>query len=204
MRTRSQVRAERGESSPEASDDVAETPREPPENPFKWPSANAAREREVREDLRRVVETVFVDDVHEEWGKLQEALELGPEKRSQHAHVIAALDKVAARADRAYRLYLTAKLIRDKWEAENETLWGAMWSKATTSLQAEKESGNRAKQITDADVRSRAATLYPDEYRAQEERRRSVELTVRALERHADIWFKKLGNLEAIASKLRG
>jgi hypothetical protein len=172
-------------------------------NPFDWPNANKAREHELREDLVRVVETIFVEDVHAEWQELQKALELG-DKRSEHAHVIRALDKVAGRADRAFRLYLTAKRLRDKWEAENEVTWGAMWSEAVRSLQAEKESGSRAKQITDADVRARVAVLHPDEYRAIEERRRSVDLTVKALERHADIWFAKMRNLDSHAGKTRG
>lgn len=176
----------------------------PPKNPFQWPNANKGKgETELREDLRRVVETVWVDDIHGEWLDLEKALSLGT-KRSEHAYVIQALDKVAGRADRAHRLYLTAKLARDKWEAENEPIWSAMWSEATQSLQSEKDSGTRSKQITDADVKARVATLHPDQYRAQEDRRRAIELTVRSLERLSDIWFKKISNLEAHVSKLRG
>ena len=118
--------------------------------------------------------------------------------------MIRALDKAARNADRAFRLYLTAKQAREKWEAENEPVWAAMWSEATKSLQSEKESGQRAKQITDADVKARVATLYPDQYRDQEDRRRAIEFTVKSLDRLADIWLKKMGNLDHHTSKLRG
>jgi len=87
---------------------------------------------------------------------------------------------------------------------EDEPVWAAMWSEATKSLQSEKESGQRAKQITDADVKARVATLYPDQYRDQEDRRRAIEFTVKSLERLADIWFKKISNLETHVAKLRG
>jgi len=189
------------------SDDLNEAMgkvRQIPANPFRWPSAHRrAEETELRDDLKRVVETIFVDDIHGEWAELEKGLMLGA-KRTEHAHVIAALDRAARRADRAHRLYLTAKLAREKWEAENEAVWGGMWTAATNALQAEKDAGTRSKQITDADVKARVGVMFPDEHRAQEERRRSVELTVRALERLSDLWFARMRNLDAMVSKLRG
>ena len=79
-----------------------------------------------------------------------------------------------------------------------------MWEEAQRSLQSEKDSGARSKQITDADVKARIAVLHPDQYKDQENRRRAVDFTVKALDRLADIWFKKLSNLEAHVAKLRG
>lgn len=217
MKTRSEVKAEqRAKATAETN---AETPRAkaevvdnepagdaaptPKKNPFNWPNANAAKETDVRADLKQVVETIFVDDIMAEWKSLERALELG-DKRTEHAHVLIALDKAARRADRAFRLYLTAKMAREKWEAENEPVWGAMWDQAVRALQAEKDAGTRSKQVTDADVKARVAVLFPDEYRAQEEKRRAVEFTVKSLERLADIWLKKVSNLETHANKVRG
>ena len=170
--------------------------------PFRWPSANAAREKSVRPDLARVVETVFVRDIHAEWKDLEAGLELG-EKRSDHAHAVAALDKTAARAYRAHRLYLTARAAREDWELENEVIHGAMWSAATRDLQQEKVQGLRSKQVTDADVKARVATMFPDEYQAQEKRRRDLELTVKSLERLAEIWFNRCRDLQAMVGRLR-
>jgi len=182
---------------PESKPDV-----KPPENPFHFPNANRAKSARLREDLAKVVETIYVKDIHDDWKKLETGLSLG-EKRSEHAHAIAALDKAASRAYLAHRLYLTARSVREEWELENEVIFGAMWSAATRDLQKEKDGGLRSKQITDADVKSRVATMFPDEYQAQEKRRRDVEFTVKSLERLAEIWMSKCRDLQAMVGKLR-
>lgn len=175
------------------------TPKPPP---FEFQDANRRPAKPLRADLQRVVETVYVKDIHEEWKVLEEGLQLG-EKRSEHAHAIAALDKASARAYRAHRLYLTARAARDDWEAENETYFAAMLEQATKSLQHEKDTGVRSKQITDQDVRARVAVLFPEEYKAQERRRRNVENTVKSLERLAELWLNRCRDLQALVGKLR-
>ena len=212
MRKRSEVKAasaasDRSDATPEPEEKSEETPAEKPElrtpeNPFKWPSANAPKEKGLRDDLGRIVETIYVKDIFAEWKALEAALELG-EKRSEHAHAQAALDKAAGLAYRAHRLYLTARAAREAWEMENEVVFGAMWSAATRDLQQEKEQGLRSKQITDADVKNRVATMFPDEYRAQETRRRDVEFTVKSLERLAEIWMGRQRDLQALVGKQR-
>jgi hypothetical protein len=172
-------------------------------NPFDFPNANRAKVSILRPDLARVVETVFIDNIFEEWKHLEAALQLG-EKRAEHAHQIVAIDKAAARAYRAHRLYITARDVREAWELENEPIFSAMWSEATRDLQREKNSGARSKQITDADVKARCATMFPDEYRAQEDRRRKLELTVKSLERLAGLWEGRQGDLRSMVSKQRG
>lgn len=191
------------ESEPERRD---ETPppadAEPKKTHYDFPNANKARDHALRPDLERITEEVFVRDLHAEWKELERGLTVG-EKRSEHAHSIAELDKAAHRAYRAHRLYLTARAAREEWELDNEVTFGAMISEATRSLQAEKDSGTRSKQITDADVRARVATLFPDEWRAQERKRRNVELTVKSLERLAELWAGKTRDLQAMVGKLR-
>jgi hypothetical protein len=158
----------------------------------------------LREDLGRVVETVWVDDIHDEWHKLEAELRLG-DKRTEHAYAQRALERCAHNAYRAHRLYITAKRARDAWEAENEPVFAAMWTAATHALQAEKDQGVRSKQITDADVRARCATLFPDQWLAQEDRRRAIELTVKSLERLADIWQQnRSSDLKTYVAKMRG
>jgi hypothetical protein len=169
---------------------------------YDFPNANAPKKRALRPDLARVVEEVFVRDIHAEWKELEKGLDVG-EKRSEHGHSIAELDRAAGRAYRAHRLYLTARGAREEWEAENEVIFGAMVSQATHALQTEKDAGTRSKQITDADVKSRVATHLPDEWRAQEKRRRDAELTVKSLERLAEIWVGKCRDLAALVGKLR-
>lgn len=207
MKKRSEVRAEAAATASDRSDVPEERPSsaslQTPANPFDFPNANKAKLAKLRPDLDRVVETVFVKDIFADWKDLQAGLEIG-EKRSEHGHAVAALDKAAARADRAHRLYLTARAAREAWEAENEVIFGAMWSEATRALQKEKDDGLRSKQITDADVKNRVATMFPDEYQAQEARRRNIEYTVKSLERLAEIWVGRQRDLSSLVGKLRG
>lgn len=220
MKKRSEVKAEkntavaesdRSDDAPDTSTTSNEIPPPPesspsipktPENPFNFPNANRAKQSRLRDDLTKVVDTIFVKDIYAEWKDLEAGLEIG-EKRSDHAVAVRELDKASARAYRAHRLYLTARAAREAWELENEVIHGAMVSEATRDLQREKDSGVRSKQITDADVKSRVATMFPDEYKAQEERRRNVEFTVKSLERLAEIWMGKCRDLQALVGKLR-
>lgn len=194
--------AEKSAKVAEISSALREELKPPKPSPFHFPNANAPKVSALRPDLEKVVETIWIDDIHEEWKELEAALQLG-EKRSEHAHAIKALDRAAHLAYRAHRLYLTARQAREAWEAENEPIFGAMWSEATRALQAEKDEGSRSKQITDADVRARVATLFPDEFQAQERKRRKAEFTVKSLERLAELWFGRARDLQAIVGKLR-
>lgn len=205
LRTRSAAKAAtstRVDAPPPPPSSAAAVAGEGKKTHYDFPNANKAKGKGLRPDLERVVEEVFVRDIHAEWRVLEKALELG-EKRSEHGHAVAALDKAATHAYHAHRLYLTARAAREEWEAENEVIFGAMVSQATHSLQSEKDAGTRSKQITDADVRARVATLFPDEWRAQERKRRDVELTVKSLERLAELWMGRTRDLQALVGKLR-
>jgi hypothetical protein len=216
MKTRSEARKEREQQTTdgghvESIQRGAPTPEEawpegePKKTGYDFPSANKARGKAgdgVRPDLDRIVEEVFVRDLYAEWKELEAGLTVG-EKRSEHAYAVRELDLAASRAYRAHRLYLTARAAREEWEAENETIFGAMVAQAHHELEVEKEAGTRKKQITDADIRSKVATLFPDEWQAQERKRRKVELTVKSLERLAEIWFNKCADLRAGVGKQR-
>lgn len=215
MRKRSEVRRERAKETESSDRSDASTPEIPSpaesepalqrskDNPYDFPNANKAKRSSAPADLERIAETVFVRDLMKEWKELEASLEIG-EKRSDHGHAMAALDKAAARAYKAHRLYLTARNMLEAWELENEVIFGAMWSEATRSLQKEKEDGLRSKQITDADVSKRVATSFPDEYRAQEKKRRELSFAVKSLERLAEIWIGKQRDASAMVGKLRG
>lgn len=216
MKSRSEARAEK-EAASTSTDEakkkaVEETsaqlreelrPKAPKPSPFKFESANAAKEDKLREDLDKIVETVFVNDVHETWKRLREALVIG-EKRSDHGTLQKALDKAEENAYDAHRLWITGKVEWERWERENDVVFGAMRSEATASLQKEKEDGVRSKQVTDADVTARIATLFPDEFQAQEFRRAKVKATIASLESLAVRWDSRCRTLGTMLSKLRG
>jgi len=211
MKSRSEVKAEKATTST-LSDEKKKVVQElsaqlrdelnPKPSPFKFESANAAREDKLRPDLAKIVETVFVNDVHETWKKLREALSIG-EKRSDHGTLQRALDNAERYAYDAHRLFVTAKVERERWERENDVIFGAMWSEATADLQREKDSGIRSKQITDADIRARTATLHPDEFQAQETHRAKIKATVDSLENLAEQWNSRCRTLQTMLGKLR-
>lgn len=161
------------------------------------------KEHELREDMERIVEAVFVNDLHATWQKLQAALTVG-EKRSDHGTLQAALDEAESNAQLAHRLYVTAKIERERWESENDVIFGAMWSEAAKDLHKEKESGARSKQITDADVKARVAVMHPDEYAHQESKRAKVKATVDTMANLSEVWMSRCRSLQAMLGKLRG
>lgn len=171
-------------------------------NPFKFESANARDPKRIRPDFEKITETVFITDLHAKWKKLRAALTIG-EKRSDHGTLQIALDEAEKNAHDAHRLYVTAKIAFDEWEKENALTSGAMWSAATRELQQEKDSGLRAKQVTDADVRSKCATLFPDEWKAQEIARAKNKATVDSLADLAEQWKSRCRTLQAMMGKLR-
>jgi hypothetical protein len=200
MKSRSEVKAEKKDvPAPESEPAVAGVP----EMPFDFQTANANRKTKVRSDLEKIVESTFVNDLHSSWEKLRLALKLG-EKRSDHSALHKALDEAEENAHLAHRVFVTAKLERERWERENDVVWGAMWSEATKSLQKEKEEGLRAKQVTDADIKARVATLYPDEYVEIEVRRAKIKATVDTLENLSDAWGSRCRSLGIMKSSLRG
>lgn len=201
MKTRSEVNEEKKKVVDEISGKLRDELK-PPEMPFQFEHANKAKVTKVREDLEQIVETVFVNDMGAMWKKLREGLVVG-EKRSDHGTLQKALDLAEKRAHDAHRLYVTAKIERDRWERQNEVVHGAMWSDANRSLQKEKDDGLRSKQITDADIKARVATLFPDEYEAQEVRRAKIKATVESIEDLAEQWKSRCRTLQVMLGKLR-
>ncbi len=98
---------------------------------------------------------------------------------------------------------MTAKIEVIGWELDNAVIFAGMRAEATKILQREKEQGVRNKQITDADVTSMCAALYPDEWRAQEVKRAEVEAMVRSMENLNMNWMSRCRSLQAMLAKQR-
>lgn len=150
----------------------------------------------------RLVETVFIDDPFALYKRLEEELKVGP-GRSDHGSVNRALDEAETNARLAYRLWLTAKAERERWEAENAGVFGAMREEALAVLQREKAQKIRTKQITDADVEGTCAMLYPDEYRHQHMRRRRAKWMEESMQHLAEMWSSRCRSLQTMLSKQR-
>lgn len=165
-------------------------------------SANRAKESPLDPDFERIVETIFVEQPLEMYTKLEKALRVG-DGRADHGSVNKSLDEAESNARLAFRLSITAKLERDRWERENDVVFAGMRAEATSVLQREKDQKLRSKQITDADVESACAALFPDEWRHQEHKRRKVELMVKNMENLAEMWASRCRSLQAMLAKQR-
>jgi hypothetical protein len=166
-------------------------------------SANAAEEVPIDPRFAFVEERVFapidfgtVYDVIEGW------LRLG-ERRTEEAFIRKAHEEGPDMLQQATRLYLQAKLAREKWEKENDVMFGAMREQASEVLEAEKASGKRKKAITEADVDAKCAALFPDQYRAQEIKRRKAKLTEDALSKLVEVCGVRCRHLDTMMHKLR-
>lgn len=155
-------------------------------------SARPATEKDVRPDLARVVEKVWVDDVEATYDRLEAALRAG-EKRSERPFLHEALDDSSQNYYLAQRLSATAKLERSRWELENAVVFADMRSKAIQSLNEEKDDRKArgepvGKAISEADVEMRASVLFHEKWKEQKMHRERVERTVDLLEQLASAW----------------
>ncbi len=170
--------------------------------PIEFPSANAATESKLSPDFARIVETIFVDKPFEVYQQLEKDLRVG-ENRSDHGTVNKALDNAEPNARLAHRLWVTSVVERKRWELENAVIFAVMRDNATEMLTREKTQGLRPKQITDADVASALAQLYPDEFRSQEIRRTKVEMMEASMKNMAEVWMRRCSSLSTMLSKQR-
>lgn len=137
---------------------------------MEFPSVNAAAETELHPGFQRIIETIHVKDPEATHDKLLAFLrprEGGRTKRD--------LDEAPYLYRKAHDLYMTAKAERARWELDNDVVFAAMKERAALDLQREKEGGERRKQITDADITTRIALLFPSEWKHQEQKRRAVK-----------------------------
>lgn len=149
-----------------------------------------------------IVEKVFIRDVESEYDRLEQALMLG-DKRTDYGSTVRALDEAETNARKAHKLWRTAIVEEKRWDTEHKILAAAMRSEAMRRLQHEKDAGQRSKAITDADVESMMATLYPQEFRCHRERENRVHGMVASLENLADLWLRRISTLQTILSKQR-
>lgn len=169
---------------------------------FDFEIANSAKESPLRGDVKRVVESVFVRDIVPVYERLEQELHLGDD-HSDRGTLQARLAKAAANMREAHRIFVTAKVEREAWETRNGVVYGAMWLEATKALQEEKEAKQRNKQITDGDVKAKAAVIFGDEWHAQETERYRVKQMVDSLQNLVETWTAFHRALEVLLGKSR-
>lgn len=171
-------------------------------SPTDWASANATTQVPIDPAFERIMEKLVVTDPTAAYEQLETGLRIG-EQRGEYGVMIKALDEAEANARIAHRLWQGAIQERKRWELENDVVFAAMRTEATRSLQYEKDKGLRSKQITDADVESRAAAMHPDQWRAQEVERVRVKSMVDSMGNLAEMWASRCKSLQVLLSKQR-
>ena len=195
----------RSEATPAAVELVEEFEKVPPPPASTadiFENAHEAQGAPLDAGFERIVERIFVTDVFQAYERLEKALRVG-EKRSDHGSLMRALDEAETEARLAHRLYVTSVIERKRWELDNEILFGEMRRQATHALQREKEQGYRSKQITDADVTAMCATMWPDEWRAQEMKRATVKAMEESIANLDELANSRCRSLQTMLGKSR-
>lgn len=163
---------------------------------------SAAKPGGMSKDFEQIVTSVYEIDTLKEYTRLESQLTIG-EDRSDYATVLSHLDRAENNARVAHKLYLSSKIERERWQAENEPIRAAIWSKAERELQREKDDKARNKSITNEDVRARALELHPDEFQAYEMYLARVNGTEKHLEKLSELWTSRCRTLQVILQTLR-
>jgi len=132
----------------------------------------------------RIVDTLFdLPDAHEEYLAVKASLRLGTRaSRADYGTLVDALDAAEDMAERAYRIFVNAKVARDAYDIDAQAIEAGMREQANAALQAEKDAKTRSKAITDADVVAYMAAKFPDEWRDVTARRGRARRTISYLE----------------------
>ena len=198
MRKRSEAQAKIEEASEELAEEMSANDKPVPlfDNP------HAPREAALSPGFDRIVEKVFVKDPDAAYARLERDLRIGDE-RATYGALVKALDEAETNARLAHRLYVSARVERERWELDNEVFFAGMRVEAMREIQREKDMKMRSKQITDADVASMCASMYPDQYRAQEVQRRKVKVMEESLANLSEVWLIRCKSLQTLLSRQR-
>lgn len=147
----------------------------------------------------RIVTRMIPEDPEGDYDELERALRLrtSPAHRAEAAEIQDALDGAQHNAWRAHKLHIGARLAHELCEADAKIKLAPMRDGAVAALQVEKTTGARSKQITDADVESKMAEMWPDEWRAIALDRLRSRKAVDKFEEFAKLWGTRAQTLQA-------
>jgi hypothetical protein len=166
-------------------------------------NANRATEKPVDARFPALVERTFRPkdwiatlDLYEAW------LELG-EKRSDEAFIRRAHERGPGIVQALWDAYFDVKYAREVWEMDNDVVFGAMREQAEEALENEKLRKVRTKTITEKDVATKCASMFPDEWRAQESKRLRFKLTEERAKSCVEVANSRVRVLESMMARLR-
>lgn len=165
-------------------------------------SVNAATESPIDARFPALVEraqaplvwTEILDE-YEAW------LQLG-DRRTDEAFIRKAHEQGPSIIRKVADLFFQAKRALETWEAENDVVFGSMREQASEALEEEKARGARKKTITEADVKAKAATLFPDEWPRQVSKRRDHAAVVKRAEHDLEVSKIRQKTLDGMIARL--
>lgn len=167
------------------------------------PAQDEAADRQRKElpelniSFTRIRESVFtLADPDGEYKHLEEGISL--REALTPGALMTALNDAEDNARRAHKLYVVARADYERFERECEPIVEGMRDAANRELQAEKDQKLRSKAITDADVRGRAATMFPDEWRNIDTRRIKANGMLEHLRALAELWKNRCYSLNGM------
>lgn len=167
-------------------------------------SANAPTERPIDKRMDGLVTRTFAPL---DWEKILDRFDvwmaLG-DKRTDEQFIRKAHEEGPEILGSVQDLYVQVKFVREAWELDNHTMLGTMREAASEVLEAEKMKKIRTKTITIDDVTAKVAAMFPDEYAAQEKRRRQYALVEERAKHCVERGTIRCRHLDTMMSRLRG
>lgn len=123
--------------------------------------------------------------------------------RTQEAHIRKAHEEGIEVALLMLDTSLQVRFAREAWEVENDVMLGGMRDEASKYLEREKDRKIRTKTITEADIAQKCASLFPDEWAAQEKKRLQYKLTEKRATECYELATTRCRMLDSMMARLR-
>lgn len=150
--------------------------------------------------MKRVL--IPVEEIEKAGEELEEGLRAF-DGRTEYGMVLKRTDEAVEKFRKAHHLLTTTQIMTRQWEVDTERTRAILWEAATAQLQDEKDAGKRNKTITDADVRARVASNYPDEYIVHEMNEAKLKRLAESFVNLVEAWKKRCDTLNQMLAKSR-
>lgn len=184
---------------------VAEQPDEQPAPLVSEVIAQESREPQVGGGWDRIITSIFTVDERRIFDELTEELSFGDAAhRREYSEIFDALDLASRRTNEASTLYAAAKVTLAQYLAGVAEYEGDMREQARNALESAKEGkGGKGKAITEADVTSKMAKMFGDEYRRTQVTKARAEEAVGHMRRLLERWEDRGRFLDAMLRSTR-
>ena len=172
-------------------------------NPYPKMSSGTTVEVRMEPSFERILTTTFKIDVWGDYSQLEDDLKIGGRGYTDHETLAKALDGAEDNARKAHKLYCAARVEQERFELDAKAIEGAARRPVLRELQAEKEVGQRTKQITEADVEARMFTEYPDEFKRLSLSRLKFRKMVEHMSKLSELWTSRCRTLQTLLGKSR-